>query len=90
MSEQSLEFDTTERIKALLEKLDAYINHYHGGSVEFIDYENDTLTVRLGGSCETCPLSTTTLNGWVAGTIRQFFPEIKHVVAVDANASQPA
>ncbi len=82
MSDQTIEFSMEERVKALLETLDAYINHYHGGSVEFISCEGDTLKVRLGGSCETCPLSTTTLNGWVAGTVRQFFPEIQHVLDV--------
>lgn len=86
MSEQSIEFSTAERLKALLETLDAYINHYHGGSVEFVDFSDDTLKVRLGGSCETCPLSNTTLNGWVAGTVRQFFPEIQHVLDVGAEA----
>ncbi len=77
------DFSTEERLKALIDTLDAYINHYHGGSVELVNYDGSTLTVRLGGSCEGCPLSMTTLNGWVAGTVRQFFPEIKHVESVD-------
>ena len=68
-----------EQIKMLLEKLSAYIEQYHGGSVEFVDLDGDTLTVRLGGACLGCPLSPATLHGWVEGTIKQFFPEIKHV-----------
>ena len=31
----------------------------------------------LGGSCEDCPLSPATLQGWVAGTLRQFFPDVE-------------
>lgn len=71
-----------ERIKALLEQVSAYIEQYHGGSVEFISLEEDTLKVRVGGACLGCPLLPSTLQGWVAGTINQFFPEIA-VVAVD-------
>ena len=83
MTENTLDFSKEERIKALIDTLDAYISHYHGGSVELVKFEEKTLTVRLGGACENCPLSMTTLNGWVAGTVRQFFPEIEHVEAVD-------
>ncbi len=71
-----------EKIKALVENVNSYIEFYHGGSVEFIALEENTLKVRLGGACEDCALSRTTLHGWVGGTIRQFFPEIENVVAV--------
>ncbi len=74
-------FSTEERLKALIDTLDAYISHYHGGSVSLVKYEGKTLKVHLGGACEDCPLSMTTLNGWVAGTVRQFFPEIEHIEA---------
>jgi len=39
--------------------------------------------VRLGGACEDCPLSPATLQGWVAGTLRQFFPDIQVEEAED-------
>ncbi|HMN61792.1 MAG TPA: NifU family protein [Anaerolinea sp.] len=83
MSEANLEFTVEERLKALIETLDAYINHYHGGSVELVEYTGNELRVRLGGACLGCPLTATTLNGWVAGTVRQFFPEIENVVNVE-------
>lgn len=84
MNDETLDFSTSERLQALIETLDAYISHYHGGSVEMVDYDGKTLKVRLGGACDGCPLSPTTINGWVAGTVRQFFPEIEHVVDIDA------
>ena len=83
MNDDTLDFSTTERLQALIETLDAYIGHYHGGSVEMVGFDGKTLKVRLGGACDGCPLSPTTINGWVAGTVRQFFPEIQHVVDVD-------
>lgn len=74
-------FTEEERLKALLEKINAYIDHYHGGSVEWVSFEGSVLKVRLGGACLGCPLSPTTLHGWVAGTIHQFFPDIEVVSA---------
>jgi Fe-S cluster biogenesis protein NfuA len=72
-----------ERLKGLLDSLSAYIEQYHGGGVRFVDYQDGTLRVRLEGACTGCPLSQNTLHGWVEGTVRQFFPEIAHVIAVD-------
>jgi Fe-S cluster biogenesis protein NfuA len=81
MTENNDDFSTEERLKALIDTLDSYISQYHGGSVEMVNFDGKCLKVRLGGACETCPLSLTTLNGWVAGTVRQFFPEIEKIEA---------
>jgi CRP-like cAMP-binding protein len=71
------------QMRALVEQLSAYIEQFHGGSVEFVSYKGKTLKVRLGGACLGCPLSPSTLHGWVEGTVRQFFPEISKVEAVE-------
>lgn len=71
-----------ERIKALIDKLSAYIEHFHGGSVELVAFDGRLLKVRLGGACLGCPLSPNTLHGWVEGTVRQFFPELEKVESV--------
>ncbi len=75
------QYPEEERLRALVENLNAYIEHYHGGSVEIVELKGKTLKVRLGGACIGCPLSPTTLHGWVEGTIRQFFPDIEVVAA---------
>ena len=75
--------DTEARLKALIDQLSAYIEHFHGGSVEFIAYEGSVVTVRLGGACLGCPLLPSTLHGWVQGTIQQFFPEITEVKSIE-------
>jgi len=82
MTENGLSFSKSEQIKGLIEQLDAYISHYHGGSVELVSFDGKTLKVHLGGSCLGCPLSPVTLHGWVEGTVRQFFPDIERVEAV--------
>jgi len=73
--------DTTreEKIRGLVEQLDAYISYYHGGHVEFCGVEDDVVRVRMGGACSECSLQQSTLRGWVEGTVRQFFPEIRGV-----------
>jgi Fe-S cluster biogenesis protein NfuA len=68
-----------EKLRGLVDQLDAYIAHYHGGNVEFCRLEDDVVHIRMGGACEQCPLKQSTLHGWVEGTIRQFFPEIRSV-----------
>jgi Fe-S cluster biogenesis protein NfuA len=65
------------QIRHLLENLSAYIEQFHGGTVEFVSLEDDTLKVKLGGACLTCPLLPSTLHGWVEGTVQQFFPEVR-------------
>lgn len=74
--------DEQERMRALVERVSAYIEQYHGGHVEFVSYDDQVLKVKMGGACDGCALTETTLKGWVAGTIRQFFPEVKDVMAV--------
>lgn len=70
-----------EQLKVLLNQLSAYIEQFHGGSVDFVSYDSEILTVHLGGACLGCPLLPSTLHGWVEGTVKQFFPEIKKVEA---------
>ena len=54
-----------EQMKALLGHISAYIEHYHGGSVELVSFDGSVLKVRLGGACDGCPLSEVTLHGWL-------------------------
>ena len=81
MTDVSLSQVDKEQLGALIEKINAYIEQYHGGSVEMVSLDGNILKVRLGGACEGCPLSLTTLQGWVAGTVHQFFPDLEVVEA---------
>jgi Fe-S cluster biogenesis protein NfuA len=72
-----------QQIQALLDQVSSYIEQYHGGSVEMVDYDGKVLKVRLGGACLGCPLLPSTLHGWVEGTVRQFFPNIERVESVE-------
>ena len=69
-----------EQLRTLVE-ISAYVEQFHGGSVEYVSFDGSKLEVRLGGACLGCPLSPSTLQGWVAGTVHQFFPDVKVVAA---------
>ena len=73
-----------DRMRALVEMISAYIDYFHGGSVKMEAYDDGVLTVSMAGACSGCPLSAETLHGWVEGTVKQFFPDLKEVVAVPA------
>jgi Fe-S cluster biogenesis protein NfuA len=91
MTNDQPEAPLEERLQALIQQLDAYIAHFHGGTVEMVSFQDNVSRVRLGGACLGCPLSQNTLHGWVEGTVRQFFPEIERVEAElhpDFNAPQ--
>ena len=68
-----------EQVRVLIQRLSAYIEQFHGGSVELISFDGKILKVHLGGACLGCPLSPNTLHGWVEGTVKQFFPQIQKV-----------
>ena len=71
-----------ERMEALIATISSYIEHYHGGAVEMVSFQNNELQVHLSGACEGCNLAPVTLHGWVEGTVKQFFPNVQSVVAV--------
>jgi Fe-S cluster biogenesis protein NfuA len=68
-------------LRALIHQISAYVEQFHGGTVEMVSFDGKILTVRLGGACLGCPLLPSTLHGWIAGTIHQFFPGIQVVEA---------
>jgi len=71
--------DQEMQLRGLIDKISAYVEQFHGGTVEFVAFDGETVKVRLGGACLNCPLLPSTLHGWVEGTIHQFFPSIKVV-----------
>jgi Fe-S cluster biogenesis protein NfuA len=88
---EDIPHDATEeqRLSALIGTISAYIEYYHGGSVELVSYEGNVATVRLGGACLGCPLSPSTLEGWVKGTLEPFFPDVE-IVAYEEPGAQPS
>lgn len=75
------DYTLEDSVRALIHQISAYVEQFHGGNVEMVSFDGKILKVRLGGACLGCPLQPSTLHGWIAGTVRQFFPEIQVVEA---------
>ena len=50
-----------------------------GGDVEFIDFNEGIVTVRLQGACGSCPMSMMTLKHGIEARLREEIPEVKSV-----------
>lgn len=69
---------------AIRELLDEYVRpavENDGGAIDFVGYEEGTVTVALRGSCSGCPSSTATLKGGIENLLKSHLPEVKEVVA---------
>jgi Fe-S cluster biogenesis protein NfuA/nitrite reductase/ring-hydroxylating ferredoxin subunit len=64
-----------ERLREALEKVRPYLNS-HGGNVELIQLENEQATLRLEGTCKTCPSSSATLELAVRQAIEEACPDL--------------
>jgi Fe-S cluster biogenesis protein NfuA len=50
-----------------------------GGDVEFIDYNDGIVTVRLKGACGSCPMSIMTLKQGIEARMKAAIPEVQSV-----------
>lgn len=73
-----------EKKNSIMEALDSVRPYLQadGGDVEYVDYVDDVVHVRLKGACGSCPSATMTLQMGVEKAIRERLPEIKGVIGV--------
>ena len=55
-----------------------------GGDLELVEVKDGVVTVRLLGACEGCPISPVTLKAGIERILKEQFPEISEVVAIEA------
>ncbi len=70
-----------DRIRAALEKIRPALQA-DGGDLEYIDYNDGIVTLRLKGACGSCPMSLMTLKQGIETRLRREIPEIKAVEAL--------
>ncbi len=70
-----------EKIEQALAKVRPYLQA-DGGDVEFVDFVDGIVKVRLRGACSGCPGAVMTLKMGVERVIRESVPDIKGVEAV--------
>lgn len=67
-----------DKIKEVLEEIRPSLQA-DGGDIEFVQFKEGILTVRLTGACHGCPMSQLTLKTAVERVIREKIPEVKSV-----------
>jgi len=70
-----------QKIKEILDSIRPALQA-DGGDVEYIDYNDGVVTVRLKGACGSCPMSMMTLKQGIETRIRALIPEVKSVEAL--------
>lgn len=71
--------DLYTKVATVLEEVKPYLKS-HGGDIELIKVENNTVYVQLHGACSGCSMSAVTLKNGVEEAIKMRLPEIKQVL----------
>jgi Fe-S cluster biogenesis protein NfuA len=67
-----------ERIKAVLDTIRPALQA-DGGDVEFIDFNDGVVIVRMKGACGNCPMSMMTLKQGIEKRLKAEIPEVESV-----------
>lgn len=66
------------KIKAIIEELKPFLIS-DGGTLEYINYEDGIVYVKLGGACENCVFLDITLKDGIEQMLMNEIPEVKEV-----------
>lgn len=67
-----------DKIEAVLEEIRPALQA-DGGDVEFIDFHDGVVTVRMQGACGNCPMSMMTLKQGIEARMKAAIPEVEAV-----------
>ncbi len=71
-----------QRMRETIQTISHYAEIYHNGSVELESFDGENVVVKFGGACDGCPLMPWTLHRVVESTVRDLFPKVKNVTAL--------
>jgi Fe-S cluster biogenesis protein NfuA len=79
-TEQSFE----QKVKDVIDSVIRPALQSHGGDVELVETDDDkNVKLRLQGACHGCPGAAMTMKMGIERILREKFPEVKEVIAVD-------
>ncbi len=78
--------DVHRRVSDALDRVRPYLGS-HGGDVDLVGIDGDTVRLALTGSCKTCPSSAVTLELAVEDAVRAAAPEILSIEVVAAESA---
>ena len=70
------------KIQEALDKIRPFLQN-DGGDLEFVEYKDNIVKVKLQGHCAGCPGARMTLQGVIGRILMESYPEIKGVEAVE-------
>ena len=73
--------EITNKIETVLNKIRPFLNH-DGGDIEFLEFRDGVVYVRMIGACEGCALIEDTLQDGVANILKEEVPGVLQVVNV--------
>lgn len=79
--------DIETRVRMALDKVGPYLKS-HGGSIELIGIAENVVTLRLNGTCKSCPSSRMTLDLAVEQAIYEMAPDVEGIEVEGVSASQ--
>jgi Fe-S cluster biogenesis protein NfuA len=71
-------------VKKIKDLLNTYVKpavEMDGGNIEFKEYNDGIVTVKMQGACSGCPSSTVTLQAGIEGMLKRMIPEVRQVVS---------
>ena len=74
--------ETELKIIALLDKIRPFLIS-DGGNLEYVNYEDNIVYVRLTGACKDCAMIDITLKDGIEELIVNEIPEVKEVINLD-------
>jgi Fe-S cluster biogenesis protein NfuA len=81
MDEKITRLEDEIHIRKIIDHLRPYIMG-DGGDIEFVEFKDGIVTVRLLGACVGCSLIDVTLNNGIKNWIMEEVPNVKDVVLV--------
>ncbi len=70
------------RVKELIEKMRPYLKN-DGGDIQFIEYKDKKVYIKLTGACQECSLIDVTLKDGIEEMITTEIPEIEQVININ-------
>jgi len=70
---------TEKKIKELIEKMRPFLIN-DGGDIEFVEYKDNIVYIRLTGACQNCEYIDFTLKDGIEEMLTTEIPEIKEVI----------
>ncbi len=70
-----------DKIKEIIDKLRPFLIS-EGGNIEFVDYKDNIVYIRMMGACANCEMLDLTLKDGIESTIMSEIPEVKEVINV--------